>query len=261
MLGSGGPLASQSVAQDTYVPHKSSPAKPVQPPKANHPTGGAFFGATTAATSFVRFASARREPVKPPQGQRPNSGKFDGETTHHVDFQAWRTAPAKSLKPDQKRSGSSKPFDDRTMHKTDYIERKMDPNPPIRPPQDNLRPMRANDAWETTYGSDMQAWKASRSQPIRHPVTNHGNKADFKGKTEHQREFTPKRMSRTQPVKPLASTLSPHKGPFGGETAAQSAYKAPPPVCPAMRLPVGTYVIQPCDQAIHPHVHDGYAGD
>ena len=50
---------------------------------------------------------------------------------------------------------------------------------------------------------------------------------DFKGKTEHQREFTPKRMSRTQPVKPLASTLSPHKGPFGGETAAQSAYKAP----------------------------------
>jgi hypothetical protein len=33
-LGGGGPWASQSVAQDTYVPHKSSPTQPVHPPKA-----------------------------------------------------------------------------------------------------------------------------------------------------------------------------------------------------------------------------------
>jgi hypothetical protein len=146
---------------------------------------------------------------------------------------------------------------------------------PIKPPQDNLKPMQAENDWTSTYGADMQVWKASRTEPIRHPVTRHGNNAvwasrkslglcnmgfvmgralgkrimsliskrtgeklltvrasvqEFEGTSEQRRAFTPKAMSRSQPVKPLASTLSPHKGPFGGQSVAQAAYT--PPVRP-----------------------------
>lgn len=143
---------------------------------------------------------------------------------------------------------------------------------PIRPPQDNIKPMQAENNWMSTYGADMQVWKASRTEPIRHPVTRHGNNAvwasrnrngrsalrwdglcvsvyelyvqadgkrlltarasaqEFEGTTEQRSAFTPKAMSRSQPVKPRASTLSPHKGPFGGQSAAQAAYT--PPVRP-----------------------------
>lgn len=242
-----GPFEANTTMRDAFIGTTAPRAVPFRPEEQRRSLG-AFDGTTVSKQDYVAHAGTREAPFRPKDAPR-SLGPFEGRTDNADSYPQHAIAPRQATAKAPYQPNKS-PFQGTSTTQTDFVPKDYARRDLIvqAPPATTSGPGDYN----TTYGQSMQAWtpQPAKSQA---PTQAPRSLGPFEGTTETRDNFTPKRMSRTSPIKPLAVPLA--GGPVDYNTCHRDTYISHELPCSVLRLPASLWKECQCSESTHPHSH------